>query len=64
MPVVIQWATRVFPTTYYLEILQAVVIKGASFRYYAGPAGALALYTAAAVAAASFRFSRERSRSR
>lgn len=64
MPAVIRWVTRLFPTTYYLEILKAIVIKGAPFRYYAGPAAALALYAAAAIAAASVRFSRERSRSR
>lgn len=62
MPLLVQAATRLFPTTYYLEILKAIVIKGAPFRYYAAPAAALALYTAAAVAAAAVRFSRERSR--
>lgn len=64
MPLLVQAATRLFPTTYYLEILKAIVIKGAPFRYYAEPAAALALYAAAAVAAASVRFSRERSRVR
>ena len=62
MPFPIRLATRLFPTTYYLEILKDIVIKGAPFRYFAGPAGSLALYAAVAIAAASFRFSRERSR--
>ncbi len=64
MPLIVRAATKLFPTTYYLEILKAIVIKGAPFRYYAGSAAALALYAAAAIAAASVRFSRERSRPR
>jgi len=63
MPPVIRVITRLFPTTYYLEILKAIVIKGAPFRYYWTQVLALVLYAAAAVAAASARFSRERNKS-
>lgn len=64
MPVIIRAVTYVFPTTYYLEILKAVVIKGAPLRYYARQALALALYASIAIGAASVRFSRERSKPR
>ena len=61
MPPIIALATRLFPTTYYLDVLKAVLIKGAEFRYYWRPAAALALYAAIAIAVAAARFARSRS---
>lgn len=61
MPPIIRVIAHAFPTTYYLEILKDVVIKGDAARYYWRDALALGIYAAIAVGAASARFARSRS---
>jgi ABC-2 type transport system permease protein len=60
MPVLIQAVTWLFPTKYYLEILRALLLKGAGFDSYWHEAAALVIYTSVAALAASARFARSR----
>jgi ABC-2 type transport system permease protein len=62
MPAVIQAITWLFPTKYYLEILQALLLKGVGLGTYWRSALALLLYAIAAATIASLRFSRSRGR--
>ncbi len=60
MPVVIQVLTWLFPTKYYIEILQALLLKGVGIGSYWQHAVALLVYAFAAAAVASLRFARSR----
>jgi len=62
MPPIIQAVTWLFPTKYYLEILQALLMKGVDIRAYWHQALGLLVYALAAAAIASVRFSRLRGR--
>ncbi|HOX49425.1 MAG TPA: ABC transporter permease [Spirochaetia bacterium] len=60
MPLAIRAAARLFPTTYYIEILNAILVKGAGIAAYWRPAAALAAYAAATALASAARFARAR----
>ena len=62
MPVVIQALTWLFPTKYYIEILQALMVKGVGIASYWHQALALLVYALAAAAIAALRFARSRGR--
>jgi ABC-2 type transport system permease protein len=60
MPIPIQAIAYLFPTTYYLEILKALLVKGAGFASYWRDAAALTAYALVAGLAATARFARSR----
>jgi ABC-2 type transport system permease protein len=60
MPVPVRVIAYLFPTTYYLEILKALLVKGAGFASYWRDAAALAAYALVAGLAATARFARSR----
>jgi ABC-2 type transport system permease protein len=60
MPPIVQAVTWLFPTKYYLEILKALLIKGAGFDSYWQDAALLVAYTVLTAAAAAARFARSR----
>ena len=62
MPFPIRAFAYLFPTTYYLEILKALLVKGAGFASYWRDAAALAAYALLAGLAATARFARSRGR--
>jgi ABC-2 type transport system permease protein len=62
MPAVIQAITWLFPTKYYIEILQALLIKGVGIGTYWHQALALLVYAIVAATIASLRFARSRGR--
>jgi ABC-2 type transport system permease protein len=62
MPALIQALTWLFPTRYFIEILQALLIKGVGIASYWHQALALLVYALVAAAIASLRFSRSRGR--
>ncbi len=49
MPAVVQWATRILPARYYVEILRNVFLKGTAFRMLAGQTLALGAIAAALI---------------
>ena len=62
MPALVQAVTYVFPTKYYLEILKALLVKGAGFSAYWRDAAALLAYGLVAGLLATARFARSRGR--
>jgi len=60
MPGIVQAITWLFPTKYYLEILKALLVKGAGFATYWREAAALLAYGFAAGLVATLRFARSR----
>lgn len=62
MPAIVQAITWLFPTKYYIEILQALLLKGVGIAAYWRSALALLIYALAAAAIASVRFARSRGR--
>ncbi len=60
MPPAIQAVTYLFPTKYYIEILRALLLKGAGFGTYWHQALALLVYAVVAAAAGAARFARSR----
>ncbi len=62
MPPIIQAITWLFPTKYYIEILQALLLKGVGIGSYWRSALALLVYALAAASIASVRFARSRGR--
>jgi ABC-2 type transport system permease protein len=60
MPLAIQLFSYLFPTTYYLDILKALLVKGAGFASYWRQAAALLAYGLAAGLLATIRFARSR----
>ena len=62
MPPIIQALTWLFPTKYYIEILQALMVKGAGIATYWQQALALLVYSLAAATIAALRFARSRGR--
>jgi len=62
MPVVIQALTWLFPTKYYIEILQALMVKGVGIVSYWHQALGLLVYALAAASIAALRFARSRGR--
>jgi ABC-2 type transport system permease protein len=62
MPIVIQAIAWLFPTKYYVEILQALLVKGVGLGSYWPSALALLCYALVAAALASARFARSRGR--
>jgi ABC-2 type transport system permease protein len=60
MPIPVRVIAYLFPTTYYLEILKALLVKGAGFASYWRDAAALAAYALVAGLAATSRFARSR----
>jgi ABC-2 type transport system permease protein len=61
MPAIIQAVTWLFPTKYYIEILRAILLKGADFGTYWHQALALVVYALIAALASAVRFARGRS---
>jgi ABC-2 type transport system permease protein len=43
MPIVMQWVSKLFPISYYLSMLRAIMLKGASIRHIGPQLSALAL---------------------
>jgi ABC-2 type transport system permease protein len=62
MPAIVQVITWLFPTKYYIEILQALLIKGVGIGTYWHRALALLVYAIVAATIASLRFARSRGR--
>jgi len=62
LPPIIQALTWLFPTKYYIEILQALMVKGAGIATYWQQALALLVYSLAAATIAALRFARSRGR--
>jgi len=60
MPGIVQTVAHLFPTKYYLEILKALLVKGAGVEAYWKDAAALMLYGLAAGGLATARFARSR----
>jgi ABC-2 type transport system permease protein len=62
MPGIVQAVAHLFPTKYYLEILKALLIKGAGLEAYWKDAAALLFYGLAAGGLATLRFATSRGR--
>jgi ABC-2 type transport system permease protein len=60
MPAIVQAIAYLFPTKYYLEILKALLVKGAGFSAYWREAAALLAYALSAGLLATARFARSR----
>ncbi|HTX74334.1 MAG TPA: ABC transporter permease [Rectinemataceae bacterium] len=61
MPLIIQGFSRLFPTTYYIKILESILVKGGGFATYWSPSLALVIYAAVTILASAARFARSRS---
>ena len=61
MPAVIQVLAHLFPTTYYIQILESILVKGTGFVTYWRPSLSLIIYAAIAILASAARFARSRS---
>jgi ABC-2 type transport system permease protein len=60
MPTIIQVLAHAFPTTYYIQILQSILVKGSGFATYWRPSLSLVIYAALAIALSAVRFARSR----
>ncbi|TFG80657.1 MAG: ABC transporter permease [Spirochaetales bacterium] len=60
MPLIIQGISRLFPTTYYIQILESILVKGAGLATYWKPSLSLVLYAALTILASAARFARSR----
>ena len=61
MPVIIQAFAHLFPTTYYIQILESILVKGTGFVTYWRPSLYLIIYAAIAILASAARLARSRS---
>ncbi|MDA8425735.1 MAG: ABC transporter permease [Treponema sp.] len=60
MPFVIQVLAHAFPTTYYIQILQSILVKGTGIVTFWRPSLALVIYAAVTIALSAARFVRSR----
>jgi ABC-2 type transport system permease protein len=56
MPQALQWASRLFPLTYFLIIVRSIVLKGVGLSLLLPEVGVLAVFASAIVALAASRF--------
>jgi len=60
MPLVIRGISQLFPTTYYIQILESILVKGAGVATYWRPSLSLIIYAAVAILVSAARFARSR----
>jgi len=60
MPILIRLLAHLFPSTYYIQILESILVKGTGFATYWQPCLSLIIYALAALLASAARFARSR----